>query len=154
MEDEPGEERLMIEAVDQVLERYEGMFAFRYAGDTLAERTQRVIDVYESAASKSLSCVKQFQEELLIELRAFSMVAESIGDAGTHAEKAARLRGLVGIIETAYRRVSDFNFDLRSHGWNWAVLFRSDYPSRRYAQKIADLEREIERLKGAAGKTS
>jgi len=96
----------------------------------------------------SESAYKRLVDDMLIYLRALVIITEMVGNAGTHAEKAARLRGLVEALESSIERVQKEQFSIVERWWHSTPdLFRSDYPVREYRQRIYQLEEELNRFK-------
>lgn len=91
---------------------------------------------------------KAFQDDILTYLRAIALVADTVGNAGTHAEKNARMRGLIAQIESAIQIVRDGQeYTLTNHYFGMPDLFRSNYPIQQYIEKCRALEAENKLLK-------
>lgn len=114
----------------------------------LYRSVQMAIDGYKSAETKALTKLKSFKEDVLVYLRAIALVAETVGNGGTHREKDARLRGLISQIESAIQRVRDDEEQFVKSWYTKPDLFRSDYPVGRYMERIRELENENKKLKG------
>lgn len=110
---------------------------------------KNIISTYRNNETRALAKLKSFKEDVLIYLRAIALLAETVGNAGTHKEKDSRLRGLIAQIETAIQKVRDERERFTdSYYWSKPDLFRSEYPVQRYLEKIRELEVEIKKLKG------
>lgn len=106
------------------------------------------VESLEHKEQKQIQRLKRFQDDSLTYLRALSLIATSVGNAGTHSEKNARLRGMISLIESAIQSVRDGYEDLLTREWAANPdLFRSDYPVRSYIEKINQLQDEIKSLK-------
>lgn len=124
-----------------------------YAMD-FAQQVLAALRDHQRTAENALSKSKAFREEVIIWMRALALIADSIGNAGTHAEKNARIRGLCDLIESAVGKLKDFEFDY-GYYTDWSSIFRSDFPVKYYVgkhreaqTKIEELEAEIAKLKG------
>lgn len=121
----------------------------RYYADlpTLLEQAIQYLHRRELAQVTKL---KSFQDDMLTYLRSITLIATSIGNAYSHAEKDARLRGLISIIESGIQVVRDgYESMLESWVYDKPDLFRSDYPVRAYIEKNKQLEAEIKELREA-----
>lgn len=146
--------RADIRRLEQMAEKWETNArefgtGFYYDSDrTLATRIQRLVDHYNRTAANAVSGAKSFKDDMLTWLRAMAINAESATWAGTHAEKNARLRGLVEVIEAACKRVNEARVDGYRFGGGFQDWMKSDYPVREYLRTIHQLEYQIEQLKG------
>lgn len=109
---------------------------------TAVQRAERICEHYHTKALRSMSTTQMFQQDLLTNIRALSLVANSVGSASTHGEKNARLRGLIEILEGAYTKVSNWKIEMQSSQPPWAYdsIFQADYPARHYIRRIEELE--------------
>lgn len=130
-----------LEAIKKLVNQHEDQLGRYYAMD-LPTATQKMLELYEHTSTDALAGVKAFRDDAVSWLRALSMVAEMVGNGGTHAEKAARLRGMVEMIETIIGKLRDQQFDFNSQYYRWPDLFHSDYPVRRYMERAHDAERQ------------
>lgn len=112
-----------------------------------AERAKAVFREYEDKATKALSDVKAFRDDMLTYFRALVLILHMTGEAGTHAEKAARLRGAIELLEQAIEQLRKKDLEMLFSMWRWPDLFRSDWPTRRLMERIHDQERELEDLR-------
>lgn len=126
-----------------VLERHEQQIGRRYAGAALHERVDLLCTAYHVAAVSSLAQAMSFRNDLLTYFRAMSLVVEMAGNAATHTEKNARLRGMSEILESAVERLRQQDFEVDRYHWSWPDVFRSDYPTRHFLSRIHELEREL-----------
>jgi hypothetical protein len=72
------------------------------------------------------------------------------GDPATHAEKNARLRGAIELLETAIEKLRYQNLESLFDIYRWPDLFRSEWPTRRLMERIHDLERQVKDLQPQA----
>lgn len=89
-----------------------------------------------------------FLDDLTACLRAFSLVATSVGESIHIEEKDARLRGLISMIESAVTTIRNNREHLLS-GYRYlsADFFQSNYPDRDYLEEILRLRSEVKKLK-------
>ncbi|MBD2437388.1 hypothetical protein [Nostoc sp. FACHB-110] len=114
----------------------------------LSWSVQTAIDGYRNSETRALSKLKSFKEDVLTYLRAIALMATIVGNAATHAEKAARLRGLIELIESSIQTIRNEQEKFIFNHWDKPDLFKSDYPLRRYIERIRELEVENKKLKG------
>lgn len=98
----------------------------------------------------SEAAYKRMVGDTLNYFRALVIVTEMVANAGTHAEKAARLRGLVETLESGISRLQDEQFKIIDHYWSVSPdLFKSDYPVREYKRRVYELEQRLEKYERA-----
>jgi len=98
----------------------------------------------------SEAAYKRMVGDTLNYFRALVIVTEMVANAGTHAEKAARLRGLVETLESGISRLQDEQFKIIDHYWSVSPdLFKSDYPVREYKRRVYELEQRLEKYEKA-----
>ena len=137
-----------LRAIDDILQQHERLLRHYGPGDTLAERLKQVITHYQNGATRTVANVDQFRQDLLIQFRAFGLVVDMAGNASTHSEKNARLRGLAEMIATSVQQLREFKLDnFEVSLWSFPDLFRTDFPTRSYVQRIHTLEDEITTLR-------
>lgn len=120
----------------------------RYVSGPLSAQVPDVLANYEDLATSAIVGVKHWRDDMVTYLRAMAMVAEMVGNGGTHAEKAARLRGMIEMIETTIQKLRNEEFDFNRSWWHTPDVFRSDFPVRRYQQRIHELETELAQARG------
>lgn len=116
-----------------------------------AEKAKAVLREYEDRATKALSDVKAVRDDIMTYFRALVLVLTMTGEASTHAEKAARLRGAIELLEQAIEKLRHQDLDALFSSYRWPDLFRSDWPTRRLMERIHDQERELKELRDHAG---
>lgn len=114
---------------------------------TLPKRVRALVDHYNRTAADAISRTKSIQDEMTTWLGALRIVAEMVGNGGTHAEKNARLRGLTEVIESALSKMQEKRVQAGYDWYDWSDVFKGDYPVREYIQSIHKLEDEIKQLK-------
>jgi hypothetical protein len=113
--------------------------------NSLKDRFASVIAEYENKTARAFQTAKEFRDRMMIDLRALSITLTMTVNADTHREKAARLRGAIEVIEAAIERLAKGEFELNK-SWNFEDVFKSDFPTRHYVERIRDLERQLKEL--------
>jgi len=110
---------------------------------------RHVIEELKRQFAISKKAFEPFLDDLIACLRAFSLVATSVGENVTPEDKDARLRGLISMIEVAITAIRN-NRDCLLSGYRYlgADFFQSNYPDRGYLEEILRLRSEVRRLKG------
>jgi len=115
--------------------------------DPLSKRIDAVINHYIRQAANAVSAEKNSRDNILTYLRAMVISAEAAYSGGTHYEKAARLRGVIEVIEGAITKLQSYRVDFYNGYWrDHEDIFRSDYPVKEYIHKIHQLEAEVKQL--------
>jgi hypothetical protein len=129
-----------LEAIKQLLAKEQERDRLYHATETVSELVNRVVDEKKLTVVRVMQQAKEFQSDVLSFLRAFSLMLETVAGAATHGEKAARLRGLMELVETAAERVRDARIrDCETWSYRMAEdVFRSDYPVRHYIEKARE----------------
>jgi hypothetical protein len=141
--------------IDRVLAEHEKTLGGWYHHDKSRQtRLHYMLAHHRDLAEKAVTKGRQLREKVAAEIRAIALVAEAVGDAGTHREKEARARVLTCICNTALDRLDGFDFEERWETSYWPELNRSEYPYRRYLDKIRELESQVEQLKAERGQGS
>jgi hypothetical protein len=119
------------------------------------DRLKAVVMHYRNIATSALLGCERFRADLHAWLRGMVMCMEMVGNGGTHAEKAARLRGAIELAEGVIQKVINERFDFNSYYWQWRDNFRADFPVReildqkhRLADEVNDLKRQLAEAKG------
>lgn len=122
--------------------------------DSLANRVAKILGQYRSSEAEAKDALANFRQDVQNYLRALVIVIESATTHGTHHEKNVRLGGVIAQIESAISKLRD-NFKHFDCGWGSNPdIFRSDFPVRRYVDRIKELEREVNDLKSTDQKQS
>jgi chaperonin cofactor prefoldin len=117
---------------------------------TAAQRVKAILREYEDKTTKAYSDVKHVRDDMLTFFRALALVLNMTGEAATHAEKNARLRGAIELLETAIEKLRYQNLESLFDIYRWPDLFRSEWPTRRLMERIHDLERQVKELQPQA----
>lgn len=118
----------------------------------LPDQIAALVDHAGREGNNAVREMKSLLENLISHLRALEIVASMVGNGNTHAEKNARLRGLIEVLQTAIHRATEFSYDFSWKHWgNYNDLFKSDFPMRDVTRKLQEKDTEIKRLKALAG---
>lgn len=111
------------------------------------DRLKAVVMHYRNIATSALSGCERFRDDLHAWLRAMVICMETVGNGQTHAEKAARLRGVIEITEGVIEKVINSRFDFNSYYWRWRDTFSSDFPTREILRQKNELSDQVNNLK-------
>lgn len=143
---DPGTALEFVARITDIAERHESRGNIKYAMN-LPDRIAAILRDERETTVKALSGASRFRDDLLTYLRAMSMILTMTGNASTHAEKGARLRGAIELIESVIRTLQEMRFEATYTNWSHVDVFASDYPTRHYVERIHELERELEDYK-------
>lgn len=132
--------------IDEIINEHSEKIHTYYCGNR-ADKIRSIISHYNNLANNTLLNIKAFREDLLVWMRAIAMIAEMIGNGATHAEKGARIRGLIEFLETCIEKVRKMEIDFSFGYWSFPDIWRSDYPVRDILRQNFELKRELETLK-------
>lgn len=130
----------------RIINQHEKSIHIYHAGDEV-EKVAQIVNHYERIAAEAIAKRKQFIEDALVYFRSVVMITETVGMAGTHAEKAARLRGLVELLNNVIAKLKQEQTENILYNWqgfNWDF---STYPYQSVLQKFDETKRENEQLK-------
>lgn len=138
-----------LEELRQAIERHEQTQATGQCGN-LVQRFDSVLGRYRNKTTWALAKSQQFQNDVLIALRALGFLVQSAGYAHTHREKDALLRGVSMTLETAINKVRDFKWSFQDEwgGHDNEDIFRADFPVRHFIDQINQLRMKIRVLEG------
>ncbi len=136
----------LIEKLSKFVKQHEDLIRTHHCGD-LADKAERILKQYEHKTAQALRNAQSFRDKALLHFRALSMCLEMTGNAQTHGEKNARLRGALEVIEATIEKLEREDFDLRDfctwHGLENGFIFRSDYPVRSLLTQIEELKAQL-----------
>lgn len=136
-----------VQRLNQFVDRHQKVTRNWWSGG-LVDRVLDTVKHYEAATVNSLEMSKRFRDDMIVYLRALSLILEMVGNAGTHHEKEVRLRGCVSMIESGIENLRQQTFEVSSAWCRNPDLFRSDFPVRHYMDRVRELEFQIEKLTG------
>lgn len=131
----------IITAIELLVKDHQSRIRIHRA-DGIVNQLNGVIQDYQHSAELALSAAADFREEVLRWFCGLRIVADSVANAGTHSEKNARLRGLTEILDSASEKLRKMHFDI-TLGSAWPDVFRTDYPTRHFLERIRELESQV-----------
>jgi len=134
------------ELFQKFLEKHEDNRGCMSAGP-VEKKLEWVVQAYHDKAVQAIEGAKEFRQMLIVEFKALELCLSMVGNAETHREKSARLRGVIEICQGAVDKLRREEFNFTNSYREWACLFKSDYPSRHYIERIRELEQERDDLK-------
>lgn len=145
METKTSEE--ILQAIEQIVAEHEKLLNYSCAM-SLPDQIKYLIQHYKDDTVKAVSQIKAMRDEILVYLRAISFALEAEFNGGTHAERNARLRGALQVIQETAKRLQDESFTyILDREWTWRDLFHSNLEARDLMNRIYQLEKERDELK-------
>lgn len=141
-----------LDTIDAQIKTWQQQLGVHWSGPR-PQKLKLIVDQYHSIAHDALRGVEAHRTDLVVSFRALSMILSGVCNAATHREKDARLRAAIELIEGAIERLERQKFEFNLHWTGFPQLFKSDYPSRAYVERIHALEREIAELKQQQGQS-
>lgn len=142
----PSEAEAALARLEQKLLAWEREHhVYHRGGDATDVRIDAMVRYFRDQSVRAYEEAHAFREDLITHLRALVIVGEGALSAGTHREKDARLRGLISVVDAGIDRLREYRFK-SERSWHWPDVFRSDYPVRRYIDRIRELEQQVEQL--------
>ena len=136
---------------DEVVQEAERSQRAGHTGDT-PQKLRGVLEDYRRWTRENIHRLKCFRDDVVVYLRAVGLIVDSIGNAGTHKEKNARIRGLIEHVEDAIQKLHNERADFEYPYCNrFPDLFRSDYSTRYFYDKLDEKDRAIDELKAQLG---
>lgn len=114
---------------------------------TIVEQVASIINHYSSDAAKAIADKKDCIEKMKIYLQSMKMLAEGVGMASTYGEKAARLRGMIEVMNATINKLNNDHQDEILSSWSYGLHSHSDFPYRDILQKYEQTKAENEQLK-------
>lgn len=143
----PTECETELKAIASYLVNREKETRHHYSSRSILEKLEYQISEEERQTRAALAEKRQMIEDALVYFRSVVMIAESIGMAGTHAEKSARLRGLIELLNSAITKLRNQQQESLLNNWDSFHWGYSDYPYRRILEKFNDMYRENKGMK-------
>jgi DNA repair exonuclease SbcCD ATPase subunit len=137
-----AELEVMPAKIDKILREQEEAQSITWGSDT-ADRLRHVVEHFRSVAASALAGSERFRDDMLAYLRAMSLCLEMTGNAQTHSEKNARLRGAIEVIERAIESLRNERFDFSRSYWRWPDPFKSDFPTRELMRSLHQTKDEL-----------
>lgn len=143
--------REMFEEVEQYIKNHEAYNKISHYGSR-TERIGRLLHAYRQSEAEVQGKLSSFKQDVMLWMKAFALVIDSVSNASTHSEKNARLRGAIEMVESAVGKLrGDFDHFAMSYSRN-PDIFRSEYPVRKYVERIRELEQKLSKLEGTEEK--
>ena len=133
--------------IEQFIRQHEEILHTAFSGG-LFERFTSIINTYQRYAAEATATRKQMIEDTVTYLQSFKMISEMVGLAETHAEKSARLRGMIELLDRSISKLKEEQSEDILNNWphfRWGSF--SDYPYQSILEKFDVLRKENEDLK-------
>ncbi len=147
----PNDAIIQLEEIRELIREHQQKQNYSQGFGTPAQIVKSILREYEDKTTKAYSDVKHFRDDVLTYFRAMALILTMTGEAATHAEKNARLRGAIELIESTVEKLRHQNLESLFDIYRWPDLFRSDWPTRRLMEKIHDLERQVKDIQPQPG---
>jgi hypothetical protein len=151
METSPIEAVKQLEEIRLLIREHQEKQRISQGFGSPADLVKSILREYEDKTTKAYSDVKHVRDDMLTFFRALALVLNMTGEAATHAEKNARLRGAIELLESAIEKLRHQNLESLFDIYRWPDLFRSDWPTRRLMDRIHGLEQQIKDLQPKTG---
>lgn len=142
----PGEALTQLDEIQKLINEHQNKQNYHQGFGSPAQQIRTILREYEDKTTKAYSDVKHVRDDMLTFFRALALVLNMTGEAATHAEKNARLRGAIELLESAIEKLRHQNLESLFDIYRWPDLFRSEWPTRRLMERIHDLERQVKEL--------
>lgn len=111
------------------------------------------VSQHEQTASAALAGAEQVRDDVLCYLRSVAFAIETATcDHTSHAEKNARLRGILALLERHIQSLREEKFNFRDALWRRSPdLFAWREPERRLRERVRELEAEVAELRKGDG---
>jgi hypothetical protein len=134
------------EGISKLLNELEDDAHTGYGSPLVADRIRYLVNHERSKMVDALASAQEFRNTVVSQFRALSIVIATVGGAGTHREKDARLRGLDEIITASIDALNRMTFDALG-GSYWPDVFRSDFATRELIREKHQLRDEVKMLR-------
>jgi hypothetical protein len=136
-----------LDALREIIKEHEKSISIIYSGDE-SHRVRNILNHYQRKAAEGIAGKKEVFEKVASQILAFKMVAEMIGMGDTHAEKAARLRGFIQLLDNTLQKLREEQVENIESNWPYFDFGnRSEYPYREILRKFDQLKQENADLK-------
>lgn len=132
--------------LENFVKKMESESHFHYGG-TLVQRAWSVINHAQHLAAQSSAKKMQLIDDMKVYVRGMCMAAEMVAIADTHREKAARLRGMIELMNSTSNKLNQGYEDEMLQGWRFQTYGNSDLPYQSILRKYDELKRENSELK-------
>jgi hypothetical protein len=144
----------VLQEIEKIIKDKEAEYNSYYSTDSLPNKLLHVLQSAETGSQTAIADKRKLIEDALVYFRSVVMIVESIGMAGTHAEKSARLRGLIELLYSAIGKLRNDQQDSLLQNWESFSWSYSDYPYRKVLENYKDLQRQNEQMKSVLEKNN
>jgi|GEM_PF-4849715 len=136
-----------LEEIQELIKSHSDRLRYHQCFGTPAEKVKGLLRLYEDKAISAIDSARRFRDDMHVYFRALIIVLDMTGNAATHAEKNARLRGAVELLERMSEQLRTRDLDIMFSHYRWRDAFASDLPTRSLMDRIHELEAENAALK-------
>lgn len=136
-----------LKAIEDYLKKQQSMLRCHLASN-LAAQVEHVVELYRDKATEALVGAKQFRDDALTYFRSIVFLLETaVNDHVSHAEKNARLRGVIVVLECHIQRLRQEQFDFGTSCWRQHYdVFRYSETERLLHQQLRETKERCEEL--------
>lgn len=131
-----------ITEIEALIREHADKLRYHQSFGSPADRVKSLLSIYEDKTADAYRHAKQFRDDMLVYFRALIIILDMTGSAHTHAEKNARLRGAVELLERMVEELRRHDYRVMFSHFSWRDSFASDLSTRSMAQRIRELEAE------------
>lgn len=139
----PGQALTQLDEIQKLILEHQSKQNYSQGFGSPAEKVKTILREYEDKTVRAFNGAVRVRDDMLSFFRALALVLTMTGEAATHAEKNARLRGAIELLESAIEKLRHQSFEQLFDVYRFPDLFRSDWPTRRLMERIHDLERQV-----------
>lgn len=143
-----------LQEIEKIIAEKEKEYGSYYSTDSLPNKLLRVLQSAERGSVSAIADKRKLIEDALVYFRSVAMISESIGMAGTHAEKASRLRGLIELLNSAIGKLRNEQQESLLQNWESFSWSYSDYPYRKVLENYKALQIQNEQMKAILEKNN
>lgn len=134
-----------LSAIDAFIREHQDKQRICHGGRRI-EKLKAILVEYSNRCVDVIAGSKQFRDELIVNARALALVVEMAGNASTHREKDARLRGVSELLESWIQKLSREQFEFLGNNGRFAPFTLYDFPTRHFKDRIFELEAKVKAL--------
>lgn len=132
--------------LDKWVKEEESKIHIHYSGD-LHERVIQIVNYYTRDAALAIAGKKELIENVRVYMQSMVLMAETVGMAQTHGEKAARLRGMIELLNNTITKLTSDQEDSMFENWRYDGFSRSEFPYRKILNDYQQIKAENQDLK-------
>jgi len=130
----------------EIVQMHEKALSTSFAGG-IYNKIKYLLDHYQHKQDIFNFANRKFISDIITQMKALSIVAQMVSNAQTHAEKNARMRGLMEIIDGAINEMQNIDFKEILSSYEYESVFKPTYPVQRLLGKLRDARAELATLK-------